>query len=101
MQNLLQDEPERFEKLNKVLLVDLMSSEESDDDESFIVHPLSWRSQKYKNFIENLDEAGSNSISVKSKRMRSKRILGTISERPCPDLPSTLSWTIKQEVQTP
>ena len=33
-------------KIEECLCVDLLSSKDSDEDGSFIIHPLPWRSQK-------------------------------------------------------
>ena len=42
-------------KLAECLSIDLVSSEESDEDGSFIVHPIPWRSRKACEVLGGLD----------------------------------------------
>ena len=77
---LLAVEQARLEKLSKAIIPVLMSSEKScndDDNVSFVVGPLPYRSEKYNNFIDNIDNEADKRLSIKAKRMRSSRNVGS------------------------
>ena len=69
----------------------MMSSEESEDGDeeqtTFQVHPLLWRSDKVTAFIKNC-------TSQRSKRMAVKRSIGQPSDRFPPD--SLSEWMVKK-----
>ena len=75
--------------------VELMSSEESNDDDEFtiIVKPLPWRSLKVTRFFEALDDAGAESKTAQARRQRRQRVIGaTPSERSVPAALLLPSW---------
>ena len=80
------------------LIPDMMSSEESEDGDeeqtTFQVHPLLWRSDKVTAFIKKLDLKSKNSTSQRSKHMAVKRSIGLPSDRLPPD--SLSKWMVKK-----
>ena len=90
---------EQKKKWMPCLVPDLMSSEESDDEcdgeeqSTFKVHPLLWRSDKVTAFIKKLDLKNKSSTSQQSKRMAMKRSMGLPSDRLPPD--SLSDWMVK------
>lgn len=63
--------------------VEVMSSEESEDD-LIKVKPLPWRSTRVKDFFQSLDEHQYNDKSAQAKRQMKRRVLGEVSTRPKP-----------------
>lgn len=82
-------------KLLEALVPDLMSSEDSDDDGSFTVRPLPWRSSKISEIINALDEKYNKRRSRKSKVMTFVRKEGSVSDRPQPISGTVPNWCIK------
>ena len=85
------------EKWRKIVVADMMSSEESDAaaDDTIIVKPLPWRSSKVTDFFQNLDALGSEAKTSQAKRQRRQRVLSTsASQRSKPSLPS---WAISAD----
>ena len=79
--------PKVKEKWAKVLTLDMMSSEESDesDDDAIIVRPLRWRHDRVAAFLHNLDERSHDDKSPQAKRQTKKRKQAdTFSLRPLP-----------------
>ena len=71
------------EKWKKVLVADLISSDESGTDDGksvFIVSELQWRSDKVNSFFKKLDDAYNSKKSEQAVRQTKKRI--------CKDNPS-------------
>lgn len=65
---------------------EVISSEESEDEDIIIVKPLTWRSLKVTEMFRDLDEAGEINKSKQALRQRRKRIIGTVpSTRSMPD----------------
>ncbi len=62
---------------------DFMSTEDSDHDDTFLVHPLKWRSLKVNDFFARLDVTTQSRRSSQSHKMRNQRKTGEPSERPC------------------
>lgn len=94
------------EKWGPCLVLDLMSSEESGDEDgededsegghAFRVRPLPWRSEKVTSFYIQLDKKFSKKQSRRSSIMTLKRHIGLVSDRPQPyDLPN---WMVKSDV---
>ena len=70
-----------------------MSSEESDDDGLFTIHPLVGRREKVKKLFSCLDHKTDKRKSKKSKLMTQERTEGLPSDRPAPhDVPE---WAVK------
>ena len=90
---------EQKKKWMPCLVPDMMSSEESEDGDeeqtTFQVHPLPWRSDKVTAFIKKLDLIKSkNCTSQWSKRMAVKHSIGLPSDRLPPD--SLSEWMVKK-----
>ena len=84
--NKMKYSPKDKEKWCKIMTVEMMSSEDSDQgDESIIVHPLKWRSDKVTCFLHSLDNKAYEEKSPQAKRQTKKRVVSTIfSERAVP-----------------
>ena len=78
---------------SECLLPEVMSSEDSEDDGSFTVRPLPWRSEKASNFLLGLDHKRDKRRSRKSRIMTFQRKTGEFSERPQPG--SVPAWVVK------
>lgn len=76
------------------LVEQLISSEESDDDGSFVIHSLPWRSEKVDNFFSGLDRKSDKKKTKKSKMMTFQRIKGLRSNRPRPSLEKVPEWAL-------
>ena len=90
----MKDEKHR-DRWQKVLHIELMSSEESceEDEDTICVKPLPWRSQKFEEFLQRLDSCTSSKKSSMSKRQSKNRIVGDTSTRPQPGSPSDIpAW---------
>ena len=74
---------ERKEKIRKVIQIEMMSSENEEED-GFSVRPLPWRSSKCDEIFEQLDQKLRSIKSARSKRQTLKRKIGEISRRPRP-----------------
>ncbi len=72
-----------------------MSSEDSEDDGSFAVCALPWRSEKATSFLLSLDRKLDKRRSRKSKVMTFERKMGLPSDRPKPVAGSTPGWVIR------
>ena len=84
------------EKWKECLVEELISSEDSDDDGSFFVRPLPWRSDKVTTFFLNLDRKQDKRRSRKSKVMTYERKRGLPSDRAKPRHGSLPAWTITE-----
>ena len=79
-----------------------MSSEESDDSDdeqeqtTFRVRPLLWRSEKVTSFINRLDQKNKTSTSQRSKCMSVNRSIGLPSDRLPHD--SLSDWMVKKNI---
>ena len=87
---MLKNDAARLEKWEKIINIDFMSSEDScsdedgDDEPTFLLKPLPWRSEKVNNFLGTLDEAAKTISNKQSKKMRYNRSKSTPSKRRCP-----------------
>ena len=84
----------------KVLIPEMMSSEESDIDEDDVeilkVHPLPWRANKVTRMFQQLDLEVSRSKTPQSRRQRKKRVTGETSDRQKPDRDGNLpNWVFQ------
>ena len=82
-----------------VLVMDLMSSEESAvDDETgedvLIIHPLPWQSNHYNKFIDELTEECQSEKSPQALRQAKKRIVGCESKRAQPKDKNIPQWCL-------
>lgn len=77
--------PQEKEKWAKVLIPDMMSSEDDNADEDedvFVIRPLPWRSTAVDNFFKSLDAHSKGQKTKQSVRQMKSRILGDPSRRP-------------------
>ena len=77
------------------LVPEVMSSEDSEDDGSFTVRPLPWRSGKATRFLTSLDLKHRKKQSRKSRVMTYQRSDGLPSDRPKPIAGCVPDWVIK------
>ena len=82
------------EKWRECLIEELISSEDSDEDGSFLVRPLPWRVDKVTNFFSHLDKKCDKRRSKKSRVMIFERKNGLPSERTKPTPGSVPAWTV-------
>ena len=61
-----------------------LSSEESGDEDSIIVHPLEWRSEYVNQMFQRIDTYSSSKKSPQARRQMKKRVSGTNSIRSKP-----------------
>ena len=59
-----------------------MSSEESGQDNTIIVHPLCWRPAYVHKMFEKIDAYVETKKSPQAKRQMKKRVVGDLSDRP-------------------
>lgn len=78
------------------LLPCLMSSEDSEDDGTFSIRPLPWRSDKASVVYHTLDEKHDRRRSTKSKMMTFERKIGMPSDRKKPHAKSVPDWCLKK-----
>lgn len=83
---------EARQKWLKVMINDMMSSEESGEDDAMIVHPLPWRSEYVNKMFRNIDKYSKVRKSAQASRQTKQRDDGSTSRRNIPaDMPS---WAI-------
>ena len=82
--------------LRASLLPYLMSSEESDDEGTFTVRPLLWRSARATDIYHSLDDKCDRRRSIRSKMMRFARKEGVPSDRMKPPTGSVPGWCLKK-----
>lgn len=83
------------EKWEMVLKSELMSSEESGEDDTIIVKPLLWRAAKLNRFFHSLDEANNEVKTPQAKRQKRRRVFSeeaSVREKPNPDSNSIPEW---------
>ena len=67
------------------MVSELISSEESDENDSIIVRPLPWRAPKVTDFFKKLDVLIDEDKTSQAKRQRKDRVMSsTESSRPIP-----------------
>lgn len=82
--------------------MDFMSSEEEEDEDgSFEVRPLPWRSEFFDSVMKELDAKTRSLQPKKSKRQTVLRKVGDHSKRPPPENidREVNGWTIRPEIQ--
>ena len=72
------------EKWKKVLQINFMSSEESEDEDVIEVHPIPWRSERVTTFLHSLDDKARDKKSPQARRQMKTRREGAPSSRPQP-----------------
>ena len=82
--------------LRESLVPCLMSSEDSDDDGTFSVRPLPWRSSRASEIYHSLDEKCEKRKSTRSRRMTFTRGKGMPSDRQKPVAGSVPAWCLKK-----
>ena len=81
---------EEKDKWLQIVCNEFMSSEESEGDDSLIVHSLPWRSKLVTSMFEKIDQNIIQSRSSRSKRQKKARKEGPPSSRSCPP-----AWAIQ------
>ena len=79
--------PLEKEKWAKVLIPEMISSEDDNDDEDedvFVIRPLPWRSTAVDNFFKSLDAHSKGQKTKQAVRQMKSRVLGAPSSRPKP-----------------
>ena len=66
------------------MISDLISSEESGDDEEIIVRPLRWRSSRVDTLSRSLDAESAKAKSPQAVQQTKVRVLGVYSSRSIP-----------------
>ena len=74
---------------------DLMSSEESDEEDSIVVHPLPWRSEYVNRMFQKIDEYSYSKKSPQAKRQTKTRVTGIPSRRVVPPIMEPI-WAFKK-----
>lgn len=71
---------------------EMISSEESGDEDVIIIKPLPWRSSRVTEFFRKMDEKTIEQRSQQAKRQTKSRVLGEASLRPKPAHPLSPAW---------
>lgn len=79
------------------MLNDLMSSEDSGEDDSIVIHPLPWRAKHVSDMFKKIDQYTLHYKSPQAKRQRKTRKIGSPSCRPKPIEGKCPSWALKQD----
>jgi len=93
---------EEMKKVEKILTVDFMSSEEeveSEGEELFLIKKLPWRSQEADSYMRQLDSKARQLETPRGKRQRLKRVRGgEDSSRPLPSsLDHSQQWAVSED----
>ena len=81
----------------KVLVLEMMSSEDSEIDEEeevLMVHPLPWRASKVDAMFKRLDDGIKENKSPQSRRQMKKRCVGQDSARCAPIADKFPKWAL-------
>ena len=74
LKRMIQTDDERLKKWMNVMVNNFMSSEEScEEDDTFVIRPLPWRSFKVNEFFGRLDKTSKTHRSSQSRKMRNGR----------------------------
>ena len=85
---------ESHQKLLSIMTNDFMSSEESGDDDTIVVHPLTWRSQYVKVMFQRIDAYNKNAKSPQARRQMKQQSNGSASSRVTP--PDAPEWSVSK-----
>ncbi|CAC5411700.1 unnamed protein product [Mytilus coruscus] len=82
------------DELMKAMKIDFMSSEDSDseDETRLITRPMNRLSKDFTSYMDKLDSKYQRQLNAHGKTLRSKRVVGRPSERPCPNKSQDLAW---------
>ena len=72
-----------------------MSSEESGEEDSIIVHPLQWRSEYVNRMFAKINAYSHSMKSDQARRQMKTRINGSFSSRPQPNDTDVPPWALK------
>ena len=78
----------------KLMKNELMSSEESDDNETVVVKPLPWRSEYVDKIFHTIDKYTSAKKSSQAKRQTKSRNVGSASLRMLPQHIDLPAWAL-------
>ena len=84
------------QRIRASLLPCLMSSEDSEEDGTFTVRPLPWRSSRAVQIYHSLDEKHERRQSARSKLMTFHRREGMPSDREKPSAEAVPAWCLKK-----
>ena len=88
---------EEKDKWLSVMKVEVMSSDESDEDdgeEVIVVHPLPWLSAEVAAFKQQIDDEIKKEKSPQARRQMKRRIIGSPSTRPRSTSHDFPSWAL-------
>ena len=88
---------EEKDKWLSVMKVEVMSSDESDEDdgeEVIVVHPLPWLSAEVAAFKQQIDDEIKKEKSPQARRQMKRRIIGSPSTRPRSTSRDFSSWAL-------
>jgi hypothetical protein len=86
---------EKRTKWLSVIKNEFMSSEESDEDDAMVVHPLPWRSEYVNLMFKKIDEYCFAKKSPQARRQTKQRIIGSPSRRVAPGTTEPV-WAFKK-----
>ena len=75
---------ESRQKWLKIMINEMMSSEDSGDDDAMIVHPIPWRSDYVNKMFHNIDKYYKVRKSAQACRQTKQRTVGSLSNRRIP-----------------
>ena len=73
----------------EIMDISYMSSEESEGENSIVVHPLPWLTDEVNSFKKSLDDARHAAMTPQAKRQLKTRVTGEVSSR---DRPNGSGW---------
>lgn len=88
---------EQKETVMSSMEIQYMSSEQTDseDEGSFIVRPLPWRSDDFDKLVKKLDQKHENKLSKRSRRQNNIRKVGAVSSRKKPEVVPGHEWVFR------
>ncbi|XP_063431321.1 uncharacterized protein LOC134713993 [Mytilus trossulus] len=88
---------EQKETVIQSMEIQYMSSEQTDseDEGSFIVRPLPWRSDDFDKLVKKLDQKHENKLSKRSRRQNNVRKVGAVSSRKKPEVVPGHEWVFR------
>ena len=86
--------PAEKDKVNSVLKLEYMSSEEERDD-CYEVRPLQWRTNECDDVFKVLDKTSWSLMTPKARRQTGKQEFGPFSSRRAPEITQETDWAIR------